>query len=207
MEESEKQSEKSLDEQKIALVIPIVKGLPKATLSYFTRENLSVGAFVKIPIRNGVALGIVTSISSARTNKTNIKRASFVLKKLSSGISGAFGLPSYFIRAQKNSIYYATTVGNILSALIPKILLENPQLITPAHDRPSNESRKETLLIQLNNDERFQEYKSSIRESFARESLSCSVSPRMKKHFPLLIISHPVLPPSPILFQTRAPRL
>ena len=99
MEESEKQSEKSLDEQKIALVIPIVKGLPKATLSYFTRENLSVGAFVKIPIRNGVALGIVTSISSARTNKTNIKRASFVLKKLSSGISGAFGLPSYFIRA------------------------------------------------------------------------------------------------------------
>ncbi len=169
MEESEKQSEKSLDEQKIALVIPIVKGLPKATLSYFTRENLSVGAFVKIPIRNGVALGIVTSISSARTNKTNIKRASFVLKKLSSGISGAFGLPSYFIRAtEKTSIYYATTVGNILSALIPKILLENPQLINSAHDRPSNESRKETLLIQLNNDERFQEYKSSIRESFAR---------------------------------------
>jgi len=170
MKESERKEKIEEKNQKIALIIPIVKGLPKATLSYFTSENLEIGTFVKIPIRNGSALGIVSNITDARSSKINIKRASFALKKLSTGTNESSKLPAYFIRAaEKTSIYYATTIGNILGALIPKILLENSNLINSAKNTESNELKKDTLLIQLNNEERFQEYKSLIRESFARK--------------------------------------
>ncbi len=155
----------------VALVIPIVKGLPKATLSYFTKEKLALGTFVKIPIRNGTALGIVSGIYEARDNKTDLKRASYALKKLSSNKNEAvFQLAPAFIRAaEKTANYYATSVGSLLGVLIPKILLENPGLINSSDNLESNELRKEPLIIQLNQNERFQEYKNLIRESFAKK--------------------------------------
>ncbi len=158
-------------EPKVATIIPIIKGLPKATLSYFTKEDLKIGTFVKIPLRGGNALGIVSSISDARENKVSIKKASFSLKKLSSTKNeGGSRLPaSFIVAAEKTADFYATTIGNILGALIPKFFLENPNLINSSNDLSLGEPKKEFLLIQLNHDERFQEYKSLIRESFARK--------------------------------------
>jgi primosomal protein N' len=165
-------------ELKVATIIPIVKGLPKATLSYFTKENLKVGTFVKIPIRGSTALGIISNISDVRDSKTDIKQANFSLKKLHSSKDAVSQLTPAFIRAaQKTAQYYATTIGNILGVLIPKLLLENPTLINSSNNLEFSNPRKEPLLIQLNNVERFQEYRSLIRGSFARGQSVLFITP------------------------------
>jgi len=160
-----KESEEKL---KVVEVIPVVRGITKASLSYFTRENLDIGSFVKIPIKRGDALGLVIGTREVRTAKTDLKRANFTLKKL--GKSSGPALSRAFIRAaEKTAKYYATTIGSILSTVLGKVFLENPNLINPGIVRKkSSKPPKEILLIQLNDEERFREYKNLIRESFAR---------------------------------------
>lgn len=159
------ESEKEL---KVVEVVPIMRGITRPSLSYFTREDLNVGSFVKIPVRNSGIPGLVVGISNAKAAKTDLKRASFALKKLSKSSESSLS-PAFVRAAEKTAKYYATTVGNILGAILGKVFLENPNLINSgiANDKKIN-TPKEILLIQLNDEERFREYKSLIRESFAR---------------------------------------
>jgi len=168
MDESE-QIEKEL---RVVEVIPIMRGITRASLSYFTREDLTVGSFVKIPVRSSSVLGLVIDVRDAKEAKTDLKRADFALKKLSK--SSECSLSLAFVRAtEKTAKYYATTVGSVLSTVLGKVFLESPTLINSGvKDDKKNNTPKEILLVQLNDEERFREYKSLIRESFARgESL------------------------------------
>ncbi len=158
-------------ELSIIEVIPIVKGLTKPTLSYFTRDKFEIGNFVTVPIRKGRAQGIVVSIKNAKEHKNEIRSATFALKKIAKSAS-KLSLSDNFIKAADlTSIFYATTVGSILGALIPKIILEDPSLISS--DRPSNSNptaHQETLLVQMDDQNRFREYKSIIRECFSKKT-------------------------------------
>ncbi|MDB5254126.1 MAG: hypothetical protein JWL80_192 [Parcubacteria group bacterium] len=170
MKESQTAPFGTIDHLYITEVVPIQKGMTKETLSYFTKEELSIGSFVKIPLRNKEILGLVTQIHEASNMKTDLKSSSFALKKLSrSRISAE--LSSAFIQASLlTAEYYGTTIGSILGALIPKILLENPPLISSAKKTTKGEETvREPFLIQLPETDRIREYKSLIRESFARK--------------------------------------
>jgi len=158
----------SEDKLKVVEVIPVVRGITKTSLSYFTREDLEIGSFVKIPVRSKGAVGIVVETKEARVAKTDLKRASFALKKLSKSSGSA--LSRAFIRAaEKTARYYAATIGSVLGVVLGKVFLENPNLINPGIvQKESPKPPKEILLIQLNDEERFREYKNLIRESFAR---------------------------------------
>ncbi len=154
-------------------VIPIVKGLTKPTLSYFTKENFEIGNFVTIPIRSGRAQGIVVSIKDAKDAKNEIRSATFALKKISKS-NTKISLSDEFIKAAElTANFYATTVGSILGALLPKIILEDPSLIASSIKKKNTPLKgEETLLVQMDDQNRFREYKSIVRECFSKK---CSV--------------------------------
>ncbi|MDB5266388.1 MAG: hypothetical protein JWN89_203 [Parcubacteria group bacterium] len=152
-------------------VIPIVRGLPKATLSYFTKEKLVLGSFVRITVRNTPALGLVVRTTDAKEAKSSLKASNFALKKLTP-LQGDHSLSPAFIRAAEASArYYATSVGSILGSTIPRSLLESPELVACGQRKESKiKLTREPLLVQLSDEERYREYKSIVRGAFARSS-------------------------------------
>ncbi len=175
-------------------VIPIVKGSMKPSLSYFTSKVVEVGEFVKVPLRKGEAVAIVTAVHDAEKAKTHLKSSPFALKKLSSlGLQKKSGKGStkepekarigkaFMAAAEKCAKYYSSTTGSVLDALIPKIILDEPQLVftKKQEDQKLDKSgpKNEPLLIQLDENERFGQYKSIIRESLAKKSSVMFITP------------------------------
>lgn len=152
---------------KVVEVIPIVKGIQKQTLSYFTKEKFLPGSFVRIPLRKGSSLGIVTSSKDARKSKSDIKGANFALRKLSV-VEKAGALSEGFMKAiRETANFYATTDGAVLKTLLPKIILESPEILNKKVGKPRAPHR-EIKIIGLGDEERFREYRSIVRECFAR---------------------------------------
>ncbi|MFZ2049154.1 MAG: hypothetical protein WAV25_02580 [Minisyncoccia bacterium] len=166
---------------KVVTVIPISRSLLRSSLSYFTKDDVLVGSFVRISIRNKLGLGLVTNISDARSVKSDLKSSSFALKKLSKG--GSTKLSIGFIRAcEQTATYFATTTGNIISTVLPKFFLDFPELVQSTQkERNKPETIHEPFLIQLPFDERFGEYKTIIRESFARGSSILFITPTVEE--------------------------
>lgn len=165
---------------KVVEVIPIAKGLNRPTLSYFTKESFQAGSFVKIPLRKGFTLGIVVSTMDARRVKSELKDASFALKKLSI-VEKAGSLGEAFMQAVKETAnFYATTEGLVLKTLLPKIILENPELLSSAV-KIKNKEVREVRVIGLSEDERFREYRGVVRESLARGRSTLFIAPTQEE--------------------------
>lgn len=157
-------------------VIPIVKGITRPTLSYFSRDKFTPGDFVKAPVRSGMAMGIVEKSIDAQTAKSSLKKANFALKKISL-VEEAGSLSIPFMKAAEDTAnFYATTVGSVLGAVLPKLFLESPSLIGKPR-KIAGASSKEIRVVQLTDKERFLEYRSIVRESFARNTSVLFVVP------------------------------
>jgi primosomal protein N' len=161
----------------IVEVIPIVRGITRTSLSYFTTEKISKGDFIKVPVKSGEAWAVVVDTKSARSVKSDLKTADFTLKKINKKkVLGT--LPPHFLRAAEElSRYYASTLGSALTTLIPKLLLEKPELILTTPRREKLKLSREPVLIQMEKAERFLHYKSVIRENFAKGQSVVFVAP------------------------------
>ncbi|MBX4195535.1 hypothetical protein KW796_01070 [Candidatus Parcubacteria bacterium] len=161
----------------IVEVIPIVKGITRPTLSYFTKDKFEPGSFVRVPVRSGVTLGIVSTSVDAHKAKSSIKGADFVLRKLSM-VEKAGGLSEPFMQAVKDTAdFYAVTSGSILSVLVPKIFLEHPELLSKQKKDNKKKQIKELKIVQLGDEERYREYRGIVRECFARSTSAMIVVP------------------------------
>lgn len=150
-------------------VIPFAKGLGRETLSYFSAEPIATGSIVEVPINKRLVSGLVVSCESAAHLKSEIKSASFELKKLSSTKSAPFFLPEFIESAKRAGTYFAATTGAVLSATIPKALTENLSDFPIKHSDRRAQPLHEAFILQTDEDERFGHYKSLIRETFARK--------------------------------------
>lgn len=156
------------DRMKILTVIPIAKGISKDTLTYFSKEDVSIGSIVSIPIRSKKGFGLVVDSKPAEDIKSEIKSLSYSIKKIEKAEARSFLTPPFIEGAKKVAEWNAASLGATLSALIPKIILEeNPKNSLPLPKKASGVFF-ETLLMQSDDEERFATYKSLIREEFAR---------------------------------------
>ncbi len=158
----------------IITIIPISRGIGKDTLSYFTAEKIAPGSLVSVPIRGKKSYGLVVEIREAREAKTELKNLPYAMKKIEKVEQHFFLQNSFIESAQAMADYYATTVGSVLSQLVPKAILEsNVSLTGKIKDlvEPETEHQihhREILLVQSADEERYGAYKSVIREEFAR---------------------------------------
>lgn len=159
-------------------VFPLSKTAGPSTLSYFSALKIAAGSLVRVPLRKGFALGVVMKCRDVKDAKQEIRRAGFILKKIRKSDILDVSFPAETIEALETTArYFATSLGAILHALIPKIVADEPELFLrtpPQKKRKPFELAPETILLQMESDERFGQYRALVRQAFARGS-SCLV--------------------------------
>ncbi|MEK7669247.1 MAG: primosomal protein N' [Patescibacteria group bacterium] len=163
--------------------LPFSKGLNKESLSYFSAKNLEPGSLIKINIRSKSVNALVLESRDAVEIKSEIKSASFQLKKISAITAKPFLQKNFLDAVKTTAEYFATTSGNVLPHLIPSFILENSNLLSLSKgtfwDRDSlkvpfdsfdsnKETKSEVAALQAPDEERFIHYRSLIREEFAK---------------------------------------
>ncbi len=153
---------------RIVTIIPIARGISKDTLTYFTKKDVESGCIVSVPLRKNTVYGLVVESRKAEEMKSELKSLSYNIKKIDDIQASSFLSPAFIKSSQEIADYSASSVGAVLSALIPKIILENSdELKFVSKEKPENIFH-ETLLLQSDDEERYATYRSLIREEFAR---------------------------------------
>lgn len=153
-------------------VIPIAKSPGVDTLSYFTSQEVTLGAIVSVPLRSKTVKGIAIGIRPAVDMKSEIKSATYTLKKLDKVKSTDFFSKAFMETAQAVALYYATSVGSILNILVPEYILKNiSKLKKNGNEKTKIVSRtlSEKFVIQGDDEERYGTWKSLIRQEFAKK--------------------------------------
>jgi len=112
---------------KILEVIPIAKGINKETLSYFTGSDVSIGSIVKVPVRKKTVPALVIAAREILESKSEIKNASFSLKKIDKIKSFDLFRKEFIDATIDSAEYFANSTGSILGAIIPKIFFEESE--------------------------------------------------------------------------------
>jgi primosomal protein N' len=151
-------------------VIPIAKSVGIDTLSYFTTESVPLGALVSVPLRKKIVKGIVTNVKSAVDMKSEIKTATFAMKKLEKVKSTEFFSKAFMDTIEATANYFATSAGSVLDILVPEYILKNvAKLKKPKEEKRIEKVSHEKYVVQGDDDERYSTWKSLIRQEFAKK--------------------------------------
>ena len=160
----------------IVEVVPIKRGLPKETLTYFSSEQVADGTVVSVPIRSKAVDAIAVACRDAKEEKSAIKSGSFALKKILKVKAGSRVPASIFETAKLSAQYYRSSRGTILNFLIPDYSYYG--LFAHEENKPRNtEVQPERLLFQSPLDDRLAFYRTYIREAFAKKESVTFVCP------------------------------
>lgn len=158
---------------KILEVIPIARGINRDTLSYFSGSDIPIGSIIKVPLRKRVVPALVINSKDVEDSKAEIKNSSYALKKIEKIKYTNLLYKSFVDAVEITADYYVGSIGSILNSLIPKSLLENIEKIKIKDTGTENikkTTRAEKFVIQSNDEDRYAQYKSIIREEFAKGS-------------------------------------
>lgn len=173
---------------KVVEVIPIKRGLPQETLTYFSSENIEEGTIVSITIKSKLVDAIVVNTKNALDEKAALKSGSFSLKKIVK-IKKDNKIPSYIFETAKiASNYYRKNPGDILKLIVPDFAIQGSFIKNINQNNPKNNDRKsielfndkpqpERLIFQSPLVDRISFYKTYIREAFARKESITIVCP------------------------------
>ncbi len=165
----------------IITVIPLTRSKVAEELSYFTAAEVPVGAIATVPLRSKMIHAIVTDVKPAEEQKSSIKKAAFVIRKLGKVKTTVFFPPQFVDTCKTLANYYATTVGSVIYSLVSTDILENAHKIPAplprqdALDIPSNVARESSSVkdgvyaIQGDDMDRMGSWRSLIRQEFAKK--------------------------------------
>ena len=177
----------------IITVIPLTRSKVAEELSYFTASDVPLGAVATVPLRSKSIHAIVTDVKPAEEQKSSIKKASFVIRKLGKVRTTMF-FPSQFVETCKTlANYYATTVGSIIYSLVSNDILENAHKIPaplprqdalniPSNVAIENSSVKDGVYaVQGDDQDRMGSWRSLIRQEFARKRSLVMFAPTVEE--------------------------
>lgn len=156
----------------IVTIVPISKRTILETLSYFSKEQISLGTLVEGPYRSSSIEGIVSDCVSVNEIKQSIKDAPFNLKKIST-IVGKIPFQNGFLETVTKlseeffidrRILFSTYIQESYIQFYKKNLIEK--------DNTQTSIKKDTLLFLLEapSKARIEYYKGIVREHFAKGS-------------------------------------
>lgn len=155
---------------KLLEVIPIMKGVSKETLTYFTAGEVSVGSIVKVPVRKKIIPAIVLSLQEVSEAKSSIKDSNYSIRKIKEVKSFELTSPKFIEASKEMADYLAARTGSVINSIIPKNILLNADKLKVEIKPVSATSPRphEKFLLQADNEERYANYRSFIREEFAK---------------------------------------
>ena len=155
---------------KIFSVAPIVHGVLRDTLTYFSKETVPIGAVIEVPILSREIPALVLDVKEATTVKSTIKTSDFSMRKISR-VKPLFIWNDAFLKAaEETARYCAQALGETLLVVTPRVILD-------AHIEGQLENidkksfvKKRCHLLAIQNDTkaRFESYQRLVRESFVK---------------------------------------
>ncbi len=139
-------------------------------LSYFSSQRLKKGQLVKVPIRSKLVLGVVLGAKAVSQAKSLIKTSRFSMRKINPNdiLDGQIS-PATFVALEKNALYYGTQIGTLLASLLPKIISDHAhELSWPKKSKKNQQGHLEKIILQMENEERYSQYRALIRQAFAQ---------------------------------------
>lgn len=159
----------------IVEVAAITRGVAPDTLTYFSAKQVAPGTLVEATLRGRAVPALVLASSPVEEQRAKLRASSFVLKKLRGGGKMALGA-SLGAALRRLADYFLCAPGAALFELVPSALLKNPKDLPEAPVEAAGRGFEE-LVIQAPLDERLAEYRSLIREAFARRESILIVAP------------------------------
>jgi primosomal protein N' len=167
----------------IATVIPISKGIPFDTLTYFSAELLDIGTIVSVPFGKQKINAIIAECQSLSDAKAAIKQASFALKKITDTVGHVPLLGAVIEALQETAARTLSPLGAIAGAVMPQSLFEyvTPEkIITLAEEQSIEKNQYKESSTVGPMVERADEYKRLIRTSFADKKSVLFIAPTIK---------------------------
>lgn len=157
-------------------VIPLIRGTKIETLSYYSATSYPIGTFLNIPIRGKTHRAIVIKETSVSANKTNLKSATFTLRKLPEQ-SGGRSVPQNIIKAAEElTNIYPSSTGAILYQLLPPDVRTGEYQYPHVSSLTHHEDNTPQILTGTLK-ERYVSYRSHIRSILARRGSVLFVVP------------------------------
>ncbi len=156
---------------KIINVAPIAKGFTGETLSYFTSKNVEIGGIVSIAIKKRVVPGVVIAVMDAKQAKIDLRNSSFALKSIKAVKSSGLITPNFLLACKETAQYFVSPIGSVLADFIPKVILDTASNdLAPAllSEFKTPSFHLDVSVCQGTREERMQNYRSIIREEFAK---------------------------------------
>ena len=167
---------------KLVHVIPIAKGIAKDRLSYFSNQDIECGSIIFVPLRNRTVPALVIELEALKDAKEALRNSSYMIKKVAENKQRSMLLPEFIAGATDAAAYFATSLGALLHQIVPQAMFDEVEKI-PEND-PDTRGRRglsyESLVFQAEEEARFLEYKSLVREAFARDASVFILSPTIR---------------------------
>ncbi len=168
----------------IATVIPISRGIPFDTLTYFASVALEPGTLVTVPLGRQSIYGFVTETTPLAEAKAFVKKAAFSLKKIKSVI-GHFPYYEAVTLAIKDSGAAAIApIGAVAASVFPNMLFEyiaGEKLSSFMEENTVKTlTHKKEKSVVGTRVERIDAYKRLIRSSFAERKSVLFVAPTIR---------------------------
>ncbi len=127
-----------------------------------------------VPIRGKTKHAVVLRSTPIEESKTEIKSASFSMRKISSITANSFLDEDFMLGVHEAAFYFATTLGSMLFHMIPAFITNNPKLLKFIKEKPEieksiSQTKSRLEIIQTEFEERYMHYKAAIREEFAKK--------------------------------------
>lgn len=164
-------------------VIPLERKARAESLTYFSKEAIAPGTLVIAPFRTGELAGMVTEIQDVQDEKSNLKNASFVARKIKKVVGKSFLSFAYMQSAQALAHYHATTLSTVLATFIPKSILGIAKKITATDEHISDTQLltiPEILALAAPLTDRISFYKIAVRELFAQKKSLLIIAPTVQ---------------------------
>lgn len=153
-------------------IIPLQKGIPRDTLSYFSARLIDLGSVVEIPLNSRIITGIVVAQHSARDAKASIRSGTFSLKSISSVVRDQ-QFPSIVMKTlQSVSLQTLIPIGTLISTFFTESVFDFIMTWKPDHH-----TRPTIRVVSLPYNERISYYQSLVNESFAKQKSIVIVAP------------------------------
>ncbi len=165
----------------VLTVTPIASSLPFDELAYFTKEPVSPGAIVAVPLGHREVPALVLAAKEASAIKQSLRQSDFTLKKIKRVISPGLFLPSFVAGVKSASKWYGVAPGLILKSLVPAAILD--QKMERKTKKPIDVAaepavfKTEIKVLQQPPGERLASYKGMIREMLAKNQSVLIVLP------------------------------
>ena len=157
----------------VLTVAPIARGILHGNLTYFAKDQPSVGSVIMVPIRTREVPAIVLEVAEASDSKSILKSSEYQVRKIAR-ISPRHIWSENFLRAVRHTAdLSAQHFGETLLALTPKTILDAyldgtlPEPHSPPHE---DSSRPRILATQGSTKVRLENYQRLVRESFVEHT-------------------------------------